>query len=67
MSKNIKMMLTIDVTKKIFAVATGIFITFFAFYVYEKWEDAIDSYFNDAFSYLLRLKSEATLRLLKHK
>lgn len=45
----------------------GVFITFFAFYVYEKWEDAIDSYFNDAFSYLLRLKSEATQRLLKHK
>ncbi|URE48577.1 Reticulon [Musa troglodytarum] len=35
--------------------------------MFKKWEDAIDNSFNDAFSCLLRLKSEATQRLLKHK
>ncbi|URE48578.1 Reticulon [Musa troglodytarum] len=62
LSLNVLGMMSLQTIYKI-----GVFITFFAFYVYEKWEDAIDNSFNDAFSCLLRLKSEATQRLLKHK
>lgn len=36
-----------------------------AFYVYEKWEDSIDSLFDDAASYILKLKLSAAEKLFR--
>nr|CAD1833824.1 unnamed protein product [Ananas comosus var. bracteatus] len=47
------------------AFKIGIPLIFTAFYVYEKWEDSIDSLFDDAASYILKLKSSAAEKLFR--
>ncbi|XP_072980235.1 3beta-hydroxysteroid-dehydrogenase/decarboxylase [Typha angustifolia] len=44
----------------------GIPVFFIAFYVYEKWEDSIDNLFEDASSYILKLRSNATQKFSRN-